>query len=271
VRGWLVGLMAATACRYGFTEIPGDAAGDGAARDAQVPATGMCARIPSLAAPPTFDGALEAGLVAETLVPVGWLASDASAPLPDIPVQFAVAYRPDGVYFFVDVADPNLFPARPQDFSYCGDGIEIYVDHDGVFTNAPQFDIPGAVQFIARAPETATAPRSEGEYYVDRSLGGTWSTQMVAVPRSGGYVVEAFIDAPAMMIGSWPLAAGERVGFDLGVNVSSPDGSVVQGNDCPQSCRLGQFFLRIDEANANEYAGGAPFVYPAALCSALLE
>lgn len=156
MRGLLAGVFVVAGCRIGFDAPPDALPGD-------APPADYCARVPGLADPPAIDGALEAGLVLQTLVPVGWDSSVLPLPpVPDVPVRFAAGYRPDGVYFFVDVSDPDRFPAPSTELSYCGDGVEIYVDHDGVFTEAPSFDSAGSMQFIARAPATATEPSADG-------------------------------------------------------------------------------------------------------------
>jgi hypothetical protein len=278
VRGCAL-VIALAGCRYGFEPVaqvgvdaPGDGRGD--VPDATAPAgLDYCARIPPLAAPPVLDGVLDPGLELQTLVPVGWQSrATPPAPLPDVPVRFAIAYRPDRLYFFVDVADPDRFPARAQDPSYCGDGVELYVDHDGVFTSAPELDWPGTTQFIGRAPPDATTVKSDGgERYAQHEYAGVWQGAYAAYPRSGGYTLEAIIVAGDIGLASWSLVAGGRVGVDLSINVSTPDGAKVAVSGCPQSTRLGQFFLRIDESHIGDYAAGAPYYWPTAYCSALLD
>ena len=209
----------------------------------------------------------------QALVPVGWQSAETPLPpMPSVPVQFAVGYRPDGVYFFIDVADPDRFPARQNDLTYCGDGVEVYVDHDGAFNNAPDFDDTGTVQFIARAPDSDTAPRTDGgEYFARRMYGGVWQAGYGAFPYAGGYTVEAFIDAAALGLASWTPAAGSHVGIDISINLSRADGAVIPIGECSQNRRLGQFFLRIDDTLLGEYAAGAPYYWPTAFCTAQLE
>jgi hypothetical protein len=269
-----VAIACAGCGRHGFDErFDGQIApADGLRDDVSEPNQGYCATVPALGAAPVIDGTLEQGLTLQTMIPVGWQSSVMPLPpVPDVPINFAIAYRPDGLYIFVDVADPSRFPARMQDPAYCGDSIELYVDHDGVFGAAPQFDAVGALQFIARAPDTDTLTRVDGEYYMMTNLVGAWQTGYAVVPRAGGYVFEGFIDAGVMQLADWSLARGNRVGFDLGFNVSRTDGATVPLSECPQNLRLGQFFLRIDETFAEQYGGGAPFWVPTAFCSALID
>src|SRR5688500_2421346 len=160
---WSVLLGFALGCRFGFdSPLAVDATPD--VPDAAPP--DYCARIPALAAPPAIDGAIEPGLRMQTLIPVGWQDTGdlGTAPI-DVPVELAIAYRPDGLYFVVDVRDADRFPAPPACGSYCGDAVELYVDHDGEFPAAPDYDAIGAMQLITRAPATSTAPRSNGEYF----------------------------------------------------------------------------------------------------------
>jgi hypothetical protein len=280
MRGWVASVLVVAGCgRLGFGDASdggalGDGVGDGGddgGADAEV-ATGYCARIPPLGAVPTLDGTLEAGLTLETLVPVGWQSGEVPLPpVPNVPVQFAIAYRADALYFFLDVADPDRFPARSQDASYCGDGVELYVDHDGMLAEAPLYDTIGALQFIARAPVDAMTPRTSGEVYFRQGLVGAWQAGFVATPRSGGYTFEAVVDAATMGLGSWSLASSGRVGIDLSLNLSTSDGATVQSSDCPQNVRLGQFFLRIDTSMLAQYGGGAPYMTSTAFCIAQLD
>jgi hypothetical protein len=257
-------------CRYGFEAQP-DASID--APDAAPPPPDYCARIPPLAAPPVLDGALDPGIALQTLVPVGW---QSKTPSPvaqvEVPVRFAIAYRADQLYYFVDIADPDHFPSADADSSFCGDGVELYIDHDGVFANDPDFDYPGTTQFIGRAPIDASTPKLDlGERYAERSLKGAWQSSYGAYPRAGGYTFEAIIVASDLDLASWSLVAGGRVGIDLSVNFSTTDGSLVSTTECPKGTRVGQFFLRVDEAHLTDYAQGAPYYWPAAYCSALLD
>ena len=243
--------------------------------DVDTTAATLCAQIPRLSAAPTIDGTLDAGLRLRTLDPVGWQSILMPLPpKPDITVELAIAHRPNGLYFFVDVSDPDRFPGSSQEFPYCGDGVELYVDHDGVLSAAPEYDAIGGRQFIARAPADASTSRSDGEAYVPVprpvTWVGPWQTG-VATPRIGGYSLEAFIDAPALQLASWSLASGMHVGIDIAVNLSTSDGSAVPLAECPQSMRLGQFFLHIDESMRGVYGRGAPYATATGLCFPQLE
>jgi len=219
-----------------------------------------------------IDGVLDPGLRMRTLVPIGWQSNEQPLPpMPDVPVQVSIAYRPNGLYFFLDISDPNRFPALMQEVAYCGDSVELYIDHDGVLDVAPDYDPIGALQFIGRAPVDETTPRSDGEVYLPTTLLHAWQTGFVATPRPGGYTLEAFIDATAMGLGSWSLASGSHVGIDLALGLSTADGSLVPLVECPQSTRLGQFFLQVDESMLQVYGRGAPYKTSTALCFPALQ
>jgi hypothetical protein len=70
------------------------------------------------------------------------------------------------------------------------------------------------------------------------------------VGRPGGYAFETLVQASELGRASWTLAAGQHVGLDLAVDVSTPDGSL---GTSPNSCgsRTGQYFLRIDPTAAS--------------------
>lgn len=172
-----------------------------------------------------------------------------------------------GLYFFVDVGDPDRFPSTQ--LSWCGDGAELYVDSDGLYPAAPGFEPTGTRQLVARAPTDDATPRSDGDTWNDGIFVAAWANDFVVVPRAGGYYLEALIDAGELDLGQWSLSAGANVGFDLGVNLSRPDGAVIPNSDCSQNRRLGQFFLRIDASNPT--GGVEPHNVPTAFCTATLQ
>ena len=239
--------------------------------DASVIEPDLCASVPALAAAPAIDGVLDASARTQTLAPLGWQSREIpEPPIPNIPVAFAIAWRPDGLYWFVDVSDSDRFPSLSSMFAYCGDGVELYVDDDGVFASTPNFDL-GTGQYIVRAPVTDVDSRHEGDSFIADMQLSTWTGNYIAVPRAGGYVVEAFIDATALAIARWSLAPGVRVGLDLGLNVSRPDGAFVPLPECPQNLRLGQFFQHVDDSMAAQFGRGAPYETPTAYCTPILE
>ncbi len=241
---------------------------DGASDAACVPAgpaPDCCTLVPKLPAPPVIDGVLDCGLELRTLAPAGWNGTD---PLPPSnTAEFAVGYRPDGLYFFVHVTDPNRVPPKIGDEAWRGDGVEMYVDTDGVFAAAPAFDDPGTRQVQVAAPIDSLTSSTRGELYTCGNTGSrvAWTApRFIAVPTPDGYDVEAFVTAEEIGVASWTLAPGSRVGMDLGVNVSDPDTSTYEAAD---GYRAGQYFVRV--ANADAGLPG-PFQNVAAFCTPLL-
>jgi hypothetical protein len=176
-----------------------------------------------------------------------------------VAARHAVGWRPDGLYFYVEVDDPAVFPSVATSGSlWCGDGPEIYVDSDGMIAT-PAYDDPGARQFVARAAQPPM-----GDVYVTNTLLGPWSGDFVVVPRAGGYALEAFVRAEDLGLGTWTLTEGGRVGFDLAINVSTEDGSMP---DC--GSRLGQFFLRM-ATSGTDACFHRPYCNATAFCAPVL-
>jgi len=220
---------------------PSDARADADGCVSRGPAPDYCSAIPALGAPPVIDGVLDCGLSLRPLVPQGWTGP---SPLPsDVSATYAVGYRPDGLYFYVVVVDPTRIPPRLGDEAWRGDGIELYVDADGVFTAPPAFDDPGTRQAEITAPVDAVTPSTRAQLYVWMGARSDWtSPNFIAVPTPTGYAVEAFVAAAELGLATWKLSAGARVGMDLAINVSDPSTSAYDPND---GYRLGQYFLRV--------------------------
>jgi hypothetical protein len=223
---------------------PVDAAPDAAhdaAHDAGCggPARDYCAEVGALAADPVIDGRLECGLALATVAGLGWTAGDAG--VPNVTAEYAIAWRPGGLYFFVRVHDASRAPADVGTPTWYGDGAELYVDDDGVFAAPPSFDTVGTRQLISSAPVDAVTSSLRGEIY-DQGAAGfpiPWTpTTFVSVPTPDGYVLEAFVTAAHLGLATWALAAGAHVGWDIGINMSYPDPSKTGA----QGHRLGQFF-----------------------------
>lgn len=258
----------ASAADAGALDAGADAAlPDAPAPDASCLAAGAdpCTSLPRLAEPPAIDGTLEPCLALLPIEPAGW-----TEPAMAIPVvaRAAVAWRPDGLYAYVEVDDDALFPARPgAERAYCGDGVEIHVDDDGVYARAPDYDDPGTAQLIVAAPASGADIGTFGERYVfprDRQM---WTDPRFSMHRrAGGYALEIFVGAGDLGRGTWTLEAGSRVGLDLAVNVSSADGTST-GDPLDCGARLGQFFLRTVPAGA---ACGLPHCDVAAFCTPTL-
>ncbi len=242
---------------------------DGSTEDATVPVceasvvADYCAEVPALPAAPVIDGAVDCALPLRAIDPQGWYSVDAS-PIPaGVAARYAVAWRPDGLYFYVEVDDPAVFPSvATSGMLWCADSAEIYVDSDGVVAAPPAYDDPGARQLIARAP-TGDTPETLGDRYLTTTLLGPWDGGFVSVTRPGGYALEAFVDAADLGLGAWTLAEGANVGVDVGVNVSTADGAA--STDC--GSRLGQYFLRVassgtDGCNLRPYCNASAFCTP---------
>jgi hypothetical protein len=214
----------------------GPRAADGAAPAAcQVAAPpDFCSTVPALPQAPVIDGVVECGLA---LRPVGTQWSGPSPAPTDHHAEYAVAWRPDGLYFFVRVTGPGRLPAPSADGSYCGDSVELFVHRDGKPTMPPKYDDPGTGQFVIAAPPTDTAPSRRADFYVMTHRPWT-ATSYGAFPFPGGYTVEAFFTGADLGLAAWSLAAGGTVGLDVSFNVSWPDSR-------PSACgiRWGQFVL----------------------------
>ena len=217
-----------------------------------------CAELPELPATPLIDGLPDCQLPVYPLTPVGWT-GDAAAP--DAVAAYAVAWRPNGLYFYVRVTDPTPVVASVSESASNGDGVELFVDSDGVFSTAPSYDNPGARRFVIAAPTDSVTPSSRGEVWVgDTLVDPAWaSTTFRAYPQSFGYVVEAFVTARDLGLARLTLESAGRVGWDLGVNVSfaSPVTTGAFGH------RQGQYFFHAGSSSPEADVG--------AFCRATLD
>jgi hypothetical protein len=196
-----------------------------------------CTELPYLPVPPFIDGLPECGLPLYALDPVGF---DPDAGSPDAVTVYSVAWRPDGIYFFVRVTDPTAVPPDPGAPASFGDAVELYVDGDGTFTAAPAYDDPGTRRFVVAAPSGAVAPEARGEVWSGSRKISSWtSTQFRAYPRSFGYIVEAFVRAGDLGLPRLDYASGRAVAWDLGVDVSYPLASTTGA----EGHRLGRYVL----------------------------
>ncbi len=202
-----------------------------------------CQQIPELAAPPVIDGALECPLALRPITPLGWTAGGSA----DVTVEYAIAWAASGLYFFVRVHDPAVVPAAPTEFVWEGDAVELFVDNDGAYTQAPAFDAEGTRQLIVAAPDpAASGPSTRGVIYLQgggASVPWTSST-FASFLEPDGYAVEALVVAADLGLATWSLAAQARVGFDVGVDVSFPTAAQTG----PEGHRMGQFFLSLAPA-----------------------
>lgn len=225
-----------------------------------------CRALPALSKQPTIDGILENGFELEYIVPVGW--GNESVPMPEeYEMSYVAAWYNTGIYFFLEVVDPDRNPAEESDFLYMGDSVEIYVDHDGVYsTLPPNYDAIGTRELIITAPANNFSPSTDGQIrspsgveYVDIT-GNIWTS----IPTDTGYAVEILVIAENLGLEELDFIAGDTIGFDLSHNVSFPLGET--GDD---GNRLSQYYLKIREpAQGNEY--DFPWRNESVFCTATL-
>lgn len=224
-----------------------------------------CDEVLPLASAPVIDGVLEPNV---TLL--RWL--DASTPdlPPGMRVDVALAYRPDGVYFYLAVLDPTLDPPPLDALDYCGDGVELYVDDDGTIQAPPAYDTPGTMQFIVAGPVNATTPARRGQRFTfpnvpsgdSTDLGDWTSNDFVAVATAGGYAVEAFVVASDLDLDAWTLAPGGKIGWNLSFNIGGPQPPGIDA--C--TTRNQQYHFRL----ASSGACTPPYCNASALCTPTL-
>jgi hypothetical protein len=222
--------------------------------------------VPPLAQPAVLDGNLDAGMVLEPFVPVGW--RDTTTPLPvGVSARFAIGWRPDGIYFFVEVTDPDRSVAATTDPIWYGDCVELFVDHDGSFdTPPPDYDAVGTRQFFVQAPAVDGGSGTRAEIRIPPGTYNPWTTPgWYSAATTSGYVVEAFVDAAALDLSSLSLASGQTIGIDLAHDVSFPPGQTG-----PDGNRLSQYFLSVADpltGNLEDY----PYVNESVFCTPTLE
>jgi hypothetical protein len=203
-----------------------------------------CTGIVSLPAPPVIDGVLDCGVPLWPMPLQGWTGS---SPIPStVSANLAIAWRPDGLYFFVSVTGlgPTRYPAPPGIDPWCGDAMELFVDDDGQYTNPPNYDNPGTMQFIAEAPPNTATSTATGDTYNNGNTIGTWSGQFTVVRTSDGFDGEAFVVASDLGLSSWTLAQMGQVGMEVAVDIGDPAN---QTASCP---RLGQFTIQLPQPDA---------------------
>lgn len=223
--------------------------------------TDYCTTIPALSAPPLIDGVLDCGPVLATMTAEGWTGTP---PLPSgNSASIAAGWRPDGLYVFVAVTTPAVIPADPGTPPFDGAGVEIFVDSNGMYPNAPQYDDPGAIQLVAEAPGAGASSAAVGEGYRNAVDQGPWaSTQFATFPTASGFVLEAFVAAADLGLASWSLASGAQVGFDVAVDVSYTSAATTGA----QGHRAGQYYLNVGVAPI-----GPPYDDPRAFCTSTAQ
>lgn len=217
-----------------------------------------CDQFIPLANDPVIDGVLEPNL---TLL--RWVDADAANVPPGISATAAVAYRPNGVYFFVDVEDPTRDPAPATALDYCGDAVELFLDNDGVIQAPPNYDNPGTVQLVVAGPVDTVTPSRRGQRFRHSTDLGAWtSNNFIAVPTARGYAVEAFVVAGDLDLMAWTLAPGGKIGWNMSLNIGGPEDAGIDA--C--TTRSQQIHLRL--ASSGDCT--PPYCNASALCSPTL-
>lgn len=197
---------------------------------------------------------------------MGWPAGSGALPA-GTGMSYSAAWFGGGLYFYVEVTDPDLYPALATGRVWQGDAVEISVDHDGVFATPGFYDDPGTKQIVIGSPADGTTPGERAEVFIPTGLQSEWANgQWTSIATASGYVVEAVISAADLGLGTWTLQAGDVIGFDLAHDVSVPLGQIGNGFS---GRRLGQYFLRLNQpvvGTIEDY----PFHNSAAFCSATL-
>jgi hypothetical protein len=221
-----------------------------------------CTALPMLPAPPVIDGVLDCGPALLPIVPVGW-SGPGVVPAGNA-AKVAAAWRPDGLYVYAEVTCPELIVAGPGEYAWEGNGVELYVDNDGIFPSSPLYDDAGTTaQLVTEAPDSGTSTSTTGEVWRNAAYVGPWaSTQFELYGTSTGYVLEAFIVASDLNLTTWSLSSGAMVGFNLAVNVAYASPTTT-GND---GHRLGQFFMYVGPP-----PDGEPFSDVRSFCTPTLE
>lgn len=243
----------------------GSATGGGGGAAAVVEdATLLCQQIPSLAADPIIDGALEPNLNLHS-----WFETGSPEAPPEMRVRVTLAYRPSGLYFFAVVDDPTRDPAPDDALTYCGDGLELFVDDDGTIQDPPGYDLPGTMQMIAAAPADDTMPVRRGQRFVfpgdssdSTDLGDWTSDSFIAVPSASGYAIEALVVGSDLDLDAWVLAPGQRIGWNMSLNIGGPQ---PPGIDACTTRNLQLHFRRAPFGSCT-----APYCNASALCAPAL-
>jgi hypothetical protein len=249
----------------------------GAAESAKVPDANRQEDLPPTYAlvkaekAPVIDGVLDCGPALVPITPLDW---SGPSPLPPFPAgnsaTLAAAWRPDGLYVFVDVTTPAAFPADAADPVFYGAGVELFVDSDGTSVSPPTYDNPGAMQLVVAAPPDATTTGRRAEGFRNAVDEGPWApTQFGAFPSSSGFVVEGFVAAADLGLATWAQTAGGAVGLDVAIDVSYPTAAMTGA----QGHRVGQYFFHLGTSPADGGDGaaiGLPYSDPRAFCTPTL-
>jgi hypothetical protein len=217
-----------------------------------------------------IDGALDGNLPLQDLVKNAVRVPAENPPefssLPaDASMRFAAAWFDGGLYVFAEITDPNRYPALGSDDVFMGDGIDLYVDHDGVFNAPGVYDDPGTRSLAVAAPVDAATSSTRAEIYMPFVYIGSWGGgECIAVPTAQGYRIEVMITAATLGLSSWSPSPSAPLAFDLGHNVSFPAGETsIEGR------RLGHYFVQAADGADGDFED-YPFYNSGVFCSPTL-
>ncbi len=227
-----------------------------------------CSTIPALAAAPVIDGVLDCGPALVSMAPMGWngplqLPSGNSA-------SIAAAWRPEGLYVFIQVVTPAVIPAAPGGPPFYGSAAEVFgghaVDPDYARVPHPGRDPAGRSRAVALGAFLADENRRE---LCERSRPGALGLPVRHVHDADGAFV---LEASSSSRGIWGCRRGRSRSGNAAIGLAStwrstcrtPRRATAGGVDGHQ--RRGQYFLKIGQPPI-----GLPFTDPRSFCAPTLE
>jgi hypothetical protein len=209
-----------------------------------------------------LDGVLDCGPSLRALALTGW--KSAAAQPSGLTAKLAAAYRPDGLYVYVEVHGQAPAPHPSDALIYCGDALELYVDADGTLASDGAYDAPGTMQLIVAAPASEGAPNPHAERFLQGATQGAWSGAYKLTWLADGYALEAFIVAADLGLASWSPSG--MLGLNLVLDVAGPSTSP----DLGCGLQLGQYFWRLSAATPSS-CNGEPWCDTRAFCVTELQ
>lgn len=222
------------------------------------PGSNYCNALPALPSAPVIDGELECGLRLLAIRPEGW---KGAAP-PTKTASYAAAWRSDGFYIYVEVHGGDATrPHATDQPTYCGDGVELFVDADADAEDGGGYDSNGSMQFSVAAPATDGAP-IDATRFVEGEPQGPWVSKALKTKKlPDGYSVEAFIGGADINLAKW--MPNTRIGFSVGIDISAAPGAATV--NCPG--RAGVYFLKL---STSPTCNGEPWCDVSAFCRSML-
>jgi hypothetical protein len=242
--GCALALLAATSVGCSSESLVGLSAPAKGATDA----VDFCEKLPALGEAPLLDGVPDLDALLEPLPRETW--REPSNPLPEgLAAEYLVGWSPAGIYFYEQVTAPEVRPS-PSELLWCGDAVHLFLDSDGVYVNAPSYDVPGTRQFIVPAPQ-GTTPNTTRAGQTDPTAAqlAPWaSNQFGAFPRDGGYSVEALVSASDLGA-PLQLTADARVAFDISVSFSGARSVPNPADAACEGLRLGDLAVALGDGS----------------------